>query len=246
MQFLDAAFDHPVSNGRVGVYAETTNVQTNCLTSLVPGAIADALACDEHLAKTGTLIGPLHGLPVSVKEQIEIAGQCTNAGFAVWSDYESKKDAHMIKVLRTLGAVVFARTNQPQSLMQLETRNNLYGETVNPWNRNLSAGGSTGGEAALMAMDASVLGIGGDIGGSIRVPAGVNGVSKFPRLELQLLILNYLAVRFQTECWPHQRHRRQSSEPRSGFHHRYPWAIHSLYTGPQHVLRCLLEHSAVD
>ncbi|RSL44827.1 hypothetical protein CEP53_011037 [Fusarium sp. AF-6] len=139
-------------------------------------AVEDAKACDEHLAKTGQPIGPLHGLPISVKEQISIAGHCTNAGFVAWASNACQEDAHIVKILKKMGAVVFARTNQPQSLMHLETSNNIYGATVHPMNRNLTAGGSTGGEAALMAMKGTALGIGGDIGGSIRVPAALNGI----------------------------------------------------------------------
>ncbi|PLB53955.1 amidase [Aspergillus steynii IBT 23096] len=152
---------------------------TNCLTELVPQALDDARKCDQFLARTGKTIGPLHGLPVSVKEQISIAGRRTNMGFVSLVNNVSTEDAYIIKSLKKLGAVVFARTNQPQSLMHLETSNNIYGATVNPRNRGMTAGGSTGGEGALMAMHGTVLGIGGDIGGSIRVPAALNGVYGF-------------------------------------------------------------------
>jgi amidase len=121
-------------------------------------------------------VGPLHGLPISLKEQISVAGHATNAGLVCWIDHVVDEDADIVRTLRRLGAVIFARTNQPQSLMHLETDNNIYGPTVNPRNRRLTAGGSTGGEAALMAMCGTPLGIGGDIGGSIRCPAALNGV----------------------------------------------------------------------
>ena len=152
-------------------------MQTNCLTELIPQALLDAKACDDYLSKTGKTIGPLHGLPISLKEQIAVAGRRTNVGFLAWVDNLSSEDAYIVKTLKTLGAVVFARTNQPQSLMQLETSNNIYGPTVHPKNRQLTAGGSTGGEAALMAMNGTPMGIGGDIGGSIRCPAALTGVS---------------------------------------------------------------------
>ncbi|KAL6797860.1 amidase signature domain-containing protein [Trichoderma sp. SZMC 28013] len=152
---------------------------TNCLTELLAEAIYDAEACDQHLALTGRLIGPLHGIPLSLKNQIGVASHLTNAGFVTWINSTSHDDAAIVKTFRKLGAVVFARTNQPQAGMHLETSNNIYGTTVNPRNRQLTAGGSTGGEAALMGMHASVLGIGGDIGGSIRVPAAFNGLYGF-------------------------------------------------------------------
>ncbi|KAF9879666.1 hypothetical protein CkaCkLH20_02477 [Colletotrichum karsti] len=152
---------------------------TNCLTELIPEALNDARACDDYFSKTGKLIGPLHGLPVSVKEQIAVRGLRTNAGFVAWVNNVVDEDSDIVRSLKKLGAVVFARTNQPQSLMHLETSNNIYGATVHPENRNLTAGGSTGGEAALMAMGGTPLGIGGDIGGSIRVPAAYNGIYGF-------------------------------------------------------------------
>ncbi|KAK1252279.1 hypothetical protein MKX08_003466 [Trichoderma sp. CBMAI-0020] len=152
---------------------------TNCLTELLPEAIYDAEACDQHLAMTGRLMGPLHGIPLSLKNQIGVKSHLTNAGFVTWINNTSKDDAAIVKTFRKLGAVVFARTNQPQAGMHLETSNNIYGTTVNPRNRQLTAGGSTGGEAALMGMNASVLGIGGDIGGSIRVPAAFNNLYGF-------------------------------------------------------------------
>ncbi|EXL67486.1 hypothetical protein FOPG_16400 [Fusarium oxysporum f. sp. conglutinans race 2 54008] len=145
---------------------------TNCLTELVSQAVDDAKACDEYLARTGHTMGPLHGLPISVMEQIAVSGLCTNAGFVALVKNLSAEDANVIQSLKRLGAVVFARTNQSRSLMHLETSNNIYGATVHPMNRKLTAGGSTGGEAALMAMKGSPLGV----GGSIRVPAALNGI----------------------------------------------------------------------
>uniref|UniRef100_A0A0C4DJ15 Amidase domain-containing protein n=1 Tax=Fusarium oxysporum (strain Fo5176) TaxID=660025 RepID=A0A0C4DJ15_FUSOF len=145
---------------------------TNCLTELVSQAVDDAKACDEYLARTGHTMGPLHGLPISVMEQIAVSGLCTNAGFVALVKNLSAEDANVIQSLKRLGAVVFARTNQSRSLMHLETSNNIYGATVHPMNRKLTAGGSTGGEGALMAMKGSPLGV----GGSIRVPAALNGI----------------------------------------------------------------------
>ncbi len=137
-----------------------------------------AQACDEHLERTGKPIGPLHGLPVSVKEQLSVGGHRTNAGIVAWVDNPIiEADCHLVHILKKLGAVVFARTQEPQSFMHLETSNNIYGACVNPRNRRLTAGGSSGGETALMALCGSVMGFGGDIGGSIRCPASYNGVS---------------------------------------------------------------------
>lgn len=152
--------------------------QTNCLTELLPEALEDAKAADAYIETTGNPLGRLHGLPVSVKEQIGIAGHPTNAAFVAWIDNTTDRDANLVTSLKSLGAIVFARTNQPQSFMHLETSNNIFGETVNARNRRLTGGGSSGGESSLLALSATPLGFGGDIGGSIRAPASMNGVIK--------------------------------------------------------------------
>ncbi|KAL9083098.1 MAG: hypothetical protein Q9159_005972 [Coniocarpon cinnabarinum] len=140
-------------------------------------AVAQTLVkLDEYLAHNGKPVGPLHGLPISVKEHINMKGLGINGGYC--SEYETiaEHDVHMLKILYDAGAVFYARTTQPQTVMHLETSSNLYGTTVNPFNRNLTAGGSSGGEGALLALRGSCLGIGSDIGGSIRSPAANNGL----------------------------------------------------------------------
>lgn len=99
-----------------------------------------------------------------------------NAGFVGWWNQKSKDDALVLKILWKAGCVFFARTTQPQTLMHLETDNNLYGITVNPFNSQLSCGGSSGGEGALIGMRGSCLGLGSDIGGSVRSPAANCGL----------------------------------------------------------------------
>ena len=88
-----------------------------------------------------------------------------NAGYVAWFDNVAADDANIVKVLWSAGAVFYARTTEPQMLMHLETSSNLFGVTVNPYNRRLTAGGSSGGEGALLGMRGSCLGIGSDIGG---------------------------------------------------------------------------------
>jgi amidase len=114
--------------------------------------------------RTGKLVGPLHGLPVSVKEHIDLAGTPATSGLVAWKDNMSPEDALIVKILREAGAIFHVKTTNPQTLMSLETNSNLFGRTVNAFNRNLTPGGSSGGEAALIAMRGSVLGIGTDIG----------------------------------------------------------------------------------
>ncbi|KAF2141027.1 uncharacterized protein K452DRAFT_288411 [Aplosporella prunicola CBS 121167] len=152
---------------------------TNCVTELLPErALARAKELDEYIKTHGKPIGPLHGLPISVKEHIPMAGLKTNAGFIAWAENESPQ-APILDILWAAGAVFHVRTTQPQTLMHLETSNNIYGVTVNPFNRQLTAGGSSGGEGALIGTRGSCLGVGTDIGGSIRSPAANNGLYGF-------------------------------------------------------------------
>ncbi|KAI9765220.1 MAG: hypothetical protein M1840_007712 [Geoglossum simile] len=150
---------------------------TNCITELLPErALARAQYLDDYYAQNGKPLGPLHGLPVSVKEHIGIEGLGLNAGYVAWQDKIAQEDAHVLQILWRAGAIFHARTTQPQTLMHLETDSNLYGVTTNPYNCNASAGGSSGGEGALIGLRGSCLGIGTDIGGSIRSPAANNGL----------------------------------------------------------------------
>lgn len=151
---------------------------TCCLTEWFPDeAIARARELDEHLARTGEVVGPLHGVPVSIKEHMQMAGHWSADGF-VSTRTKDETDAHAVKLIRNMGAVFYCKTNQPQGIMFLETVS-PYGRTLNPYNINLSAGGSSGGEGALIALRGSVLGLGTDIGGSIRGPAGFCGIYGF-------------------------------------------------------------------
>ena len=155
----------------------STKLQTNCITELLPERALDrAKFLDEYYAEHKQPIGPLHGLPISVKEHIGMKGLGLNAGFISWWNHKAEEDAHILQILWNAGCVFYARTTQPQTLMHLETSSNLYGVTVNPFNRGLTSGGSSGGEGALVGMRGSCLGIGTDIGGSIRSPAANCGV----------------------------------------------------------------------
>lgn len=103
-------------------------------------------------------------------------GKGLNAGFVSWWDHQGEDDANVLKILWHAGCVFYARTTQPQTLMHLETDNNLYGITVNPFNCDLTSGGSSGGEGALLGLRGSCLGIGSDIGGSVRSPSANCGL----------------------------------------------------------------------
>ncbi|KAF7339266.1 Amidase domain-containing protein [Mycena sanguinolenta] len=150
---------------------------TNCLTEIfVKRALARAKELDEHLAKTGKVVGVLHGLPISLKDQISIKGiESTMGSYISWIGKVADKNSVLVDILESLGAVPFVKTNLPQTLMWIETFNHIFGRTTNPNNRSLTSGGSSGGEGALI----TPLGVGTDIGGSIRIPAGFCGVYGF-------------------------------------------------------------------
>ncbi|KAB5588808.1 Amidase [Ceratobasidium theobromae] len=154
---------------------------TNCLTEIfVERALARAKEMDVYLAEHGKPKGPLHGLPISLKDQFTIKGLETINGIRIGyvaniGDFATE-DCVLVQILYDLGAVPFTRTNLPQTLMWGETYNNVFGRTVNPYDTRLTPGGSSGGEGALIAMRGSPLGVGTDIGGSIRIPASMCGV----------------------------------------------------------------------
>lgn len=160
-------------------------------------AIETAKALDEHLEKTGKTVGPLHGVPISVKEHMPLAGHWTVVGY-MDTRRKDTQDCQMMAILRRAGAVFYCKTIQPQSIMHLESVS-VYGRVLNPYNVNLSAGGSTGGEAALVAMRGSVLGVGTDIGGSVRGPAGFCGIYGFKPTSYTLPMKDFLVGGFGAE-----------------------------------------------
>ncbi|KAJ5551736.1 hypothetical protein N7535_000321 [Penicillium sp. DV-2018c] len=153
---------------------------TRCLTEpLFDRALQRAKELDDHLQRTGTPVGPLHGLPVSVKDSFNIQGVDSSIGLSALAFKPATANAPLVDLLQSLGAVVIAKTNIPQTLATLDSCNHLFGRTLNPLNRQWTAGGSTGGEGALVAMRGSMVGFGTDIGGSIRVPAMCQGIYGF-------------------------------------------------------------------
>ncbi|KAL1689447.1 amidase signature domain-containing protein [Schizophyllum commune] len=149
---------------------------TNCLTEIwIEDALKRARELDDIFAKQGP-VGPLHGLPISLKDQFDVAGKECTMGIVSWLGRISEEDAALVTVLKNAGAILYVRTNVPQTLMRGETDNWVFGLTTNPHNRTLAAGGSSGGEGALIALKGSPLGVGTDIGGSIRIPSAFCGL----------------------------------------------------------------------
>ncbi|KAK2460815.1 hypothetical protein APHAL10511_007285 [Amanita phalloides] len=153
---------------------------TNCLTEIfIEPALRRAAWLDEQLEKTGRTIGPLHGLPISLKDQINVKGIESTMGYTSWIGKYAERNSVLADILELQGAVLYVKTNVPQTLMWGETYNFIFGRTSNPFNRALTCGGSSGGEGALIALKGSPLGVGSDIGGSIRIPSAFNGLYGF-------------------------------------------------------------------
>ena len=134
-----------------------------------------AAAADEDLAH-GRIRGPLHGLPMTIKETFEIAGVRTTAGAKDLSDHVPTTDAAVVQRLRAAGAVIFGKTNVPFMAADVQSYNELFGQTNNPWDPARTPGGSSGGSAAALAAGLTPIEFGSDIGGSIRTPANWCGV----------------------------------------------------------------------
>ncbi len=125
----------------------------------------------------GEKLGPLAGLPVTIKECFDLVGTASTFGLPTRRDLRESADDPYVAALRAAGAIPIAKSNVPQLLIFTESDNPLYGRSNNPWDLERSCGGSSGGEAALIAAGASPLGLGNDIGGSLRVPAAFCGIA---------------------------------------------------------------------
>jgi len=134
-----------------------------------------ARAADAALAR-GERWGPLHGIPMTVKESFNVAGLPTTFGNPLWKENIADGNAFLIERLLQAGAIIFGKTNVPYMLADAQSYNDIYGTTNNPWDPTRSPGGSSGGEAATLAAGLSALGAGSDIAGSLRNPAHYSGV----------------------------------------------------------------------
>lgn len=153
------------------------NPRLNAVVTLnADGALAEAHRADEELAK-GQIRGALHGVPVTIKDSIEVAGLRCTGGTQGLSSHIPRADATVVARLKNAGAIVVGKTNLPELCMAFESDNLLFGATNNPYDATRTAGGSSGGEAAIIAVGGSPLGLGSDAGGSIREPSHFSGVA---------------------------------------------------------------------
>lgn len=152
------------------------NPAINAVVRLVDDAIDAAREADRRLA-AGETVGPLHGVPITVKDNIDMVGQPTTQGIPALAEAVPPRDAPIVERMRAAGAIPIARTNLPDLGLRVHTDSTLYGATRNPWNPGRTPGGSSGGEAAAIATGMSPLGLGNDIGGSLRNPAHCCGIA---------------------------------------------------------------------
>jgi amidase len=152
------------------------NPHINAVVRLADGAPEAARRADEDLA-AGTVRGPLHGVPFTIKDSLDTAGVITTAGTIGWANRVPDRDATVVARLRAAGGILLGKTNTPEFTWSDETDNDVYGRTSNPYDLDRTPGGSSGGPAAIVAAGGSPFDIGSDTGDSIRQPAHVCGIA---------------------------------------------------------------------
>jgi fatty acid amide hydrolase len=153
------------------------NGSLNAVTVDLADSARQTAANVDKARSRGDKLPPLAGLPVTIKECFDLAGTASTFGLTTRRGEIEQVDDPYVAALRAAGAIPIAKTNLPQLMFFTETDNPLYGRTNNPWDLERSCGGSSGGEAAVIAAGASPLGLGNDIGGSLRVPAAFCGIT---------------------------------------------------------------------
>jgi amidase len=155
---------------------EQVNPALNAIVTIAEDAIDRARVCAAALM-SGNDVGPLHGLPVTVKDTIDTAGLRTTSGSRIRAHHVPEQDAASVARLKAAGAIVLGKTNTPEMAVPYETDNPVFGRANNPHNPQMTTGGSSGGEAAAIAACLSPAGLGSDLSGSIRVPAHFCGIA---------------------------------------------------------------------
>lgn len=155
---------------------ERLNPALNAVVTLDADAARSAAGEADRATAAGDPLGPLHGLPMTVKDAIEVAGMRSTGGSTALRDHVPGADAPVVARLRRAGAVVMGKTNVPEWSGDIQTYNELFGVTSNPWDLSRTPGGSSGGPAAAVATGLTSFETGTDIGGSIRIPSSFCGI----------------------------------------------------------------------
>ncbi len=161
---------------RIHIQVSDVNPSLNAVVTLAEDAMDRAREADIALSK-GETTGPLHGVPITVKDTIDTQGLRTTSGTRIRSHHFPEQDASVVARLKAAGAIILGKTNVPEMAIPYETDNPVFGRTNNPHDLKLTPGGSSGGEAAAIAACLSPAGIGSDLSGSIRVPAHFCGIA---------------------------------------------------------------------
>jgi amidase len=151
----------------------------NCVTETYFDEALERAKSLDQMREQGKLVGPLHGLPVSLKDSFQIKGSEATIGYVSYLGQLAEQDSALVELLQDQGAIIYVKTNIPHTLMTADSSNHIFGRTLNPHNTMLTAGGSSGGEGALVAFRASPLGVGTDVAGSIRIPSACCGTYGF-------------------------------------------------------------------
>ncbi len=154
---------------------ERLNPAVNAIVTIAPDVLAQARAAETDLMK-GNEVGPLHGVPLTVKDTIDTKSMRTTCGSRLRVNYVPDRDATAVAHLKNAGAIILGKTNVPEMAVSYDTDNPVFGRTNNPHARDRTSGGSSGGEAAAIAAGLSPAGVGSDLSGSIRVPAHFCGI----------------------------------------------------------------------
>ncbi|MEJ8821608.1 amidase [Variovorax humicola] len=207
---------------------------------LADEARAAAEAADRKVA-AGAALGPLHGVPITVKENIDMAGLPTTWGVPGLADAVVPLDAPVVERMRAAGAIPIGRTNLPDMALRVHTDSCLHGATLNPWNAARTAGGSSGGDAVALATGMCAIGLGNDIGGSLRNPANACGIAsirpsagRVPDAGLVPGEDRLLAVQLMQVQGPMARRVadvRAALQVMMGAHPRDPWSITAPLAG---------------
>lgn len=170
--------------------AQATNDHLNAITlPLYEEAVSQALAADEAVA-SGDVLGPLHGVPITIKENVDMAGLPNTNGVPAFAELMATEDAPLVRNLRNAGAIIIGRTNTPEFSMRATTDNPLRGRTFNPWDDQASPGGSSGGAGSACAAGMAPVNHGNDIGGSLRFPSFTNGVTTIKPTSMRVPVYN--------------------------------------------------------
>ncbi|HET8707899.1 MAG TPA: amidase family protein, partial [Pseudomonadales bacterium] len=155
---------------------EQKNAEINAVVATDLEAARKRADAADAARANGELWGPLHGLPMTIKDTYEVPGMPCTAGAPMYRNHQPSRAAVAVQKLIDAGAIIFGKTNVPLFASDLQSYNKIYGTTNNPWNKALTPGGSSGGAAAALAAGFTAAELGSDIGGSIRTPAHFCGV----------------------------------------------------------------------